>query len=279
MRFRNIKLFVRSAIRNGPVDLLPHWLRHYKMFGVEKFALTVHGGCQAGNIDQIRAALREIDVDADLNIRAETWQDDEVEMEIMPSHLRRIGCNGRDCWVMHADLDEFSELPMPANELAERIEHGGYQAFVGNFIDRVTEDGSLIAAKPDTDLRLQYPIGCHISVRLAGCWGQKVMLSRSDIRVGGGHHSAAAESTHWLRGLGHVHHFKWREGVVERLEWALGNTSSRDAQWGKEAMVFMDLIRPTGKLPINDERIGAQFMGDMRPQPIPYTHNFVCPGI
>jgi len=264
-----MKLFCATTLRNGPVDLLPHWLDHYLRLGVDQFVLCVLSEGMSGQIDEIQSAI------AGLPVRVHWFSDwtDERQQQVLRNALDDVGCRGED-WVVHADLDELNEFPAPVDELARAMEKAGRSAVHGNFVDRVSAGGWLVAAKPSPSLAEQYPIECVLTDRILKGFTEKIMLARHEVWVSGGHHKAGAFSGGHVVGQWQdyrVHHFKWRAGLLERLRWALANVAAADSQWGQETQRLLEFVGAEGRIPIEDERLESRLAGSSSPKIRPRT--------
>ena len=154
------------------------------------------------------------------------------------------------------------------NELAEAMEAAGVSAVQGYFVDRVHAEGKFVASTRTPSLAEQYPIECKLTEKILGGCTRKIMLSRHEVIVEPGHHAANVESGRHLVGTWkdyRVHHFKWREGMMERLEWTLANVAKRESSWGVETQRFVEFVCGKGRIDVNDSRIEAVFVGAGRP--------------
>jgi len=266
-----MRFFCATTLRNGPLDLLPHWLDHYLRLGVDQIVLCILRDGSRERMDEIHTAVAGLPVQLH---EFDGWTDDGQQL-VMRNALDRAGCDGED-WVLHADLDEFNEFPCSIDELAMEMEKAGRRAVHGNFVDRVSADGSLIPALPTPTLSEQFPIECFLSDRILHACPEKIMLARHEVWISGGHHKAGCFSGGHVVGRWpdyRVHHFKWRAGLLERLEWALANVASVDSQWGRETARLLEFVTPHGRIPIEDERLGAVNAGIRTPNVWPRQRN------
>jgi hypothetical protein len=129
-------------------------------------------------------------------------------------------------WIVELDGDELQGYPkgvasMPA--FFDELERAGFNTVHGVWRDRVTADGSLQATDPRLSLFDQFPVTC--SLRVVG----KIMARHYDIPVTDGKHTVTPaghrvariwdRATHGAPGDASlpVWHFKWVDGIVERL--------------------------------------------------------------
>lgn len=260
-----MRFFAATTLRNGPVDLLPHWLTHYLAMGVDQIALCVVRESMDEQCDQIARSIAGLPV----SIHGFSDWTDLRQEEVMRQALDEVGCGPRD-WVIHADLDEFNEFPRPINELADLLEGGGHTGLQGHFVDRIEASGRFVAARPNPSLAEQYPIACRLTENILEGDSRKIMLARHEVIVDPGHHTANARSMERGRQY-RVHHFKWRQGVLERLEWTLANVARSDSSWGRETARFIELVKPHGCIPMNDPRLEVARNGANAPVILPRT--------
>ena len=262
-----MKFFTVTTLRNGPVDLLPHWLDHYLRIGVDQFVLCVLREGMEARLDEIRSITAGMPVQ--LHFFSD-WTDARQEL-VMRHALDEVGCHGRD-WIVRCDLDELNEFPCPIDELARAMDKANKPAVHGHFIDRVAPDGKLAAVTAKPSLARQYPIECRLTEKILGGFTQKIMLARHEVTMHPGHHTASAPSGNHEIGTWRdyrVHHFKWRDGVMERLDWTLANVAKRDSSWGVETQKFLDFVKPFGRIPVEDPRLEAVTGGEGKPKVYP----------
>jgi hypothetical protein len=262
-----MKFFTVTTLRNGPVDLLPHWLDYYLRIGVDQFVLCVLREGMESRLEEIHSIIAGLPVTVHL---FSNWTDDRQEL-VMRRALDEVGCNARD-WILRCDLDELNEFPCPINELARAMDKAGKDAVHGHFIDRVALEGKFAALTATPSLAKQYPIECRLTEKILGGFTQKIMLARHEVTMHPGHHWASAPSGKHEIGAWRdyrVHHFKWRDGVLERLEWALANVAKRDSSWGIETQKFLDFVKPFGRIPVEDPRLEAVVEGEAKPKVYP----------
>jgi hypothetical protein len=259
-----MKFFTVTTRRNGPVDLVPHWLDHYLRIGVDQFVLCVLREGMEPRLDEIRSMIAGLPVHVHL---FSDWTDARQEL-VMRHALDEVGCRPRD-WVVRCDVDELNEFPCPIDVLARAMDKADKAAVHGHFIDRVALEGKLAALAPTPSLARQYPIECRLTEKILGGFTQKIMLARHEVTMHPGHHEASAPSGNHEIGAWQdyrVHHFKWRDGIMERLDWTLANVAKRDSSWGIETQKFLDFVKPFGRIPVEDPRISAVEVGEERPR-------------
>jgi hypothetical protein len=256
------KVFAIVAIRNGGLELLPHWLDHYTRLGVDEILLGMFD-------DLTDVSLAEIDLLA-RNYRfrrfAQQWNNaSETEQYAQrQSACRRSGAKP-GTWIMHTDLDEFHEYPAPLREITASAAGENIDAVFGHLVDRVARDGSLPPVLPTPPLSEQFPIECDLTPHILNGVTRKVMLARFRVRVNVGHHGTPDKPVP-APPLGtaqdyRVAHHKWHGDVVERLRWGLEQKTA-SARWRGEARRFLAwLDRHGGRLDLSDPGLRAKDRG------------------
>ena len=194
--------------------LLPHFVKHYRWLGVERFAISIHEQ-RPGVRAEAEAIVETLGPGIDLHAATARQQRSGVEGWNKEELRQRVA--QPDDWIIPADLDEFIQFSVPLPNLLEQMCGRNAQYVMGRFSDRLAPGGELTATLPFPNLWLQYPLEADVSVRLARCLCTKVVLSRGDCPLGCGHHFVCGPARELRSAHGIVHHFKWRAGLVEAL--------------------------------------------------------------
>lgn len=245
------EMFVIGSIRNGPVDLLPHWLDHYSRLGADRILLGVFDDVSIDGRGQIEHCA--------LRWKFETFRQrwinttEQEQQEQQRDACRAFGGKD-DTWIVYADLDEFHEFPAPPRQIIAAAEERGVQAIYGWLLDRVAADGSFPPIPPFEDsaspsLWDAFPVGCHLSGKLLRASAHKVMMARLSVPIMIGHHDAR-NCVPYPIPLGRleqyiVHHFKWHRDAVARLKWGLTQANCNSA-WQRESRRFLEWINSNG---------------------------------
>lgn len=133
-------------------------------------------------------------------------------------------------WII-ADCDEFQYWPMDPREIAAECRKKGYTFVTGGFLDRIGSGGKLEKiSEPGDDLNRLFPCVGFFRYPTSGACPNKVVMVRGDQRVSSGQHYALFPdgSNSWGRKhrlrypvedcFVQVHHFKWDESVLQRLQ-------------------------------------------------------------
>jgi tetratricopeptide (TPR) repeat protein len=248
------KFFAVVSIRNGGLELLPHWLEHYTSLGVDEILLGVFD-------DLARDAMAEIEKCAagwKFRTFKQRWS---AATESETYSQRETGCRLAGArpgtWILHTDLDELQQYPMPLKQLAAAVAPTNIRAVYGRFVDRVAADGSLPPIRPSPSLWQQFPIECNMTGGVLKSLPTKVMLARFSVLVRTGHHEAPLEAANPTT-IGTVAHFKWHSGLLDRMRWGLRQESA-SPEWKADTRRFLGwLERHGGRINLSDPALGAR---------------------
>lgn len=126
-------------------------------------------------------------------------------------------------WLLEPDADELQIYPEKNLPLfLKKCDNVGINVLYGIWRDRVSQDGHLIDVKSpigdsiQTHLSNQMPLMC--ALRTAG----KILARRCSIKVSDGKHSIIGKPKNmeiiYLKEMLSVMHYKWVNGVIERLQ-------------------------------------------------------------
>lgn len=239
------KLFAVVSIRNGGLELLPHWLEHYSRLGADEILLGVFddvSGAAAETIAQCRRRWNFRQFSQRWNATTEIQQYNQRQ-----TGLRLAGARPRT-WIVHTDLDELHQYPAPLPDVAAAAAAKGIDAVIGRLSDRVAADGSLPKITAAPSLWEQFPVECDLTGRILGGETTKVMLSRFSVSVRSGHHQAYHATPGFPIGTKEqyrVAHFKWHGDVVARMRWSLDRPNTNLA-WKREAGALLDWLEKNG---------------------------------
>lgn len=199
----------------GPVDpdLLTAWVRHYRNLGIERFFIGFHwpDHVQPARRELLRSACRKLDITPAV-VSTGPWH--ELTNPGIRDTLRERAGTG---WHLLADSDEFHTYPIPLSELIARAARSGTGTVGGLMLDRVTVDGALTGWNPAQGLDAAYPLGGFLTHLLLRGDPRKIVLAHSSIPLATGNHRAEGHRP-TNRPPVVVHHFKWRDGVLEDLK-------------------------------------------------------------
>lgn len=205
-------LIANLSVLDDPPALVSQWLRFYRREGVKRFHIFLNQYLAPDSRwEQVLRLLAAPDVTLvavyegveDMQERVDRFSDYSA------SEL------GRRPFVLAADSDEFISHPAHAAEL---MRNSDYDFIPGMLVDRFEVLGRTLPIDEGLDLARAFPLCTHFTYSaLAGSIG-KVPLARPGLRYRIGLHSV--ENPEGLRSPPWwvpVNHFKWYEGVVQRL--------------------------------------------------------------
>ena len=212
------------------VNIVPHFIDHYKFIGVEEFLIILH----------------EPKKKADLNRQYKHWLDYfGIKPILTTEHFSRSTKSAlfkevqdslsNDDWVVRADQDEFHDYKELKNikgaiDYCDRL---GYDMITGYWYERFDKLGSLKQISTTSNIFSQFPFASKNALRkVAGIRcapPYKVALSRGNIRTDGGFHIASMgiNKSNWpLKQSGkkredksfhaNIAHFVWDETIFSR---------------------------------------------------------------
>jgi hypothetical protein len=194
------------------IKLLPYFLRYYSKLGAKKFVCGLYNGKNNPLYEHIRAFSENYDLLIYNSVLADFKGLYSAKAERPGLNRIREVFSGDFNWYCIADLDEFHYFGGESlAAMAREAEKGRFQALQGYFVDRIAVDGLF----PDVAglLDQRFPLACNLTLCSGGC-DRKIALARSDIPITLGHHNAKGKI--WDMPV-EVHHFKWRQGVYDKL--------------------------------------------------------------
>jgi tetratricopeptide (TPR) repeat protein len=245
------KFFAVVSIRNGGMELLPHWLEHYTNLGADELLLGIFDDLTGDSMAEIdkcaqRWKFRRFVQHWGGATESETYCQRQ-------SGCRRAGARP-GTWILHTDLDEFQQYLQPIKEVAADAAKKNIKAVVGRFVDRVAADGSLPAIQPHPSLFEQFPVECNMTESILKGSPLKVMMARFSVIVNSGHHDAPQERAN-AAPVGKVAHFKWHGGLLERMRWGLRQENA-SMEWKGDTRRFLAwLDQHGGRINLSDPEL------------------------
>ncbi|MGI9437049.1 MAG: glycosyltransferase [Geminicoccaceae bacterium] len=245
-----------AVVGHADAELLPSFLQHYRKLGVSGFVLAFHG-------DWDTAALDRLDQEHDVHI----W--DVLDGDY--SDVRRLQIlNGmaesfRDRWILHADTDEFLELPCRTlRRTIQALEVMGVDCLPALMLQRQTRDGSLPDLDPHRDPLDQFPCYnlnlCEDMGLEWPTWKAKFPLMRVTANFSmrrGNHLPPNGSSVDHAPIRAVVHHLKWRAALHVAMSLPRGPGSN-----SHEMQVYQAWLNDhDGKLPTAGARLCSR--GDL----------------
>jgi hypothetical protein len=204
------------------LDILPHFIKHYKKMGVKNFHFILHND-EESNDNLIKAQkilesfnIKEIDI-----WNGHFWcSDKERWMQYVKDKL------DSKAWILTADLDEFHEYPYQLEEFIKILDDGNFNCYNGNLVNHFPFMNSLAKLHLDSDIWSLYPKimskkkHAYFFPERSDC--PKVLLCKNYLRVRNGHHRIVSEHKKLQRSYGNkgiVNHFKWRYTLIENKKY------------------------------------------------------------
>lgn len=275
----SLRLFSCLGVEDD-LPLLGHFLAHYAALGVpcERMHFILQASCSgAPGLEAARDMLATHGISA-----AEIWIGPYTSGEMWKRRqaLQTRVADAHD-WVISADIDEFHEYPAPLEDVLRKLEGDGVTVLQGPFIDRITPGGLLRPVDPDRPLEHQFPIEADVMCPIGKDPGAndatgtvKMMAFRGRILpdlgghnplpgpgivFGAGQPLAAfnrikeAEFRFCLPAL--VHHYKWTDGLIERLR-RRRDTAGASVAGSKYGTRLLDYLEArNGRIRLRDIRI------------------------
>ncbi|MBL8177670.1 MAG: hypothetical protein JNK48_23535 [Bryobacterales bacterium] len=123
----------------------------------------------------------------------------------------------------------------------------GWDHVRGCFVDRLSATGGFPAIDTGLPLPRQFPLGAFLTYPILNGDPRKVVLVRGAVYVVRGQHYsfsplACPPSRHFIP----VHHYKWTQGIPERLAARIVQLRQEGAPYWTECRRFLDCIHSSG---------------------------------
>jgi hypothetical protein len=200
-----------AVVGDVEIELFDAFLEHYAALGVDELALgIVRSRASEALIRRCEAkACRPYIVHpGPWRVATSAWMRDELR--------RQARCD----WHALADVDEFQAYPETLRAAVDGCESSHRPWAAGLLLDRLAAS-SRVRAAPQTRSELDgaYPQGAFLTACVLGADARKVTLARRDISLAVGSHHLGDDRDFAVAVPYPVHHFKWRAGAREQLEW------------------------------------------------------------
>jgi hypothetical protein len=194
--------------------LLPHFVEYYSSLGVDAFIISIDERVD-GIWDVVERIAKLLPANIELVPASERQRATGIEYNNKEETRQRY--IKQDDWIIPADLDEFIQFPRTLPQLIKEMNAEGATFIMGQFRDRIARHGVLANTESEPSIWEQYPLECNISDLLVQCWCHKVTLCRGDCELSSGHHNVIRPAIPLISRRCVVHHFKWRQGLIEAL--------------------------------------------------------------
>lgn len=200
------------------LSLLPYFLKWYSEQGVDLFIVNIVDFKQDNKIvEEFCDKSRNYNTIIN-NIRY--GKDDNISQS-QNRILAQINFTNNNDWIIFADLDEFHEYPGGIERFFKTIDNK-YDVVQGNFVDHIALNQKLLPYDCDVDLFKQYPLETRISEKILKVPGARISAIKGFIHTGSMHTCKNKlyrnKNMRFYPNAINIHHFKWREGLIERIE-------------------------------------------------------------
>jgi len=258
------RVFAVVTMYENP-DLLVHFLDHYARLGVYRILVSVRTAEQGDLYDSAVSQATHFQARVYWESAQQFADSDKAEVE--QAILEKNGV-GPDDYVMHLDMDEFHEYPASLAEIVRIMNRRDAWALRGWMVDRVAEDGALAPIRPSPSIGEQFPIGCDLTGSLLKGWTQKIVLCRGRVRLQGGVNHDTCNALYDDVPIGDgdqylVHHFKWMQGVDERLRTRLAHAAIA-ACYSDECRRFLDHYEARRRIDVRSAALRPRWLGALK---------------
>lgn len=211
----DINITVICSIHTN-IELLPHFITHYKSMGVENFIF----GVWSGKNNPIWENIKQFETDSIKFIKSYDEPLSEPPETAFANRIRTEFLKEND-WYIPTDLDEFHVFDKNVNvfDVIDDLNRNGEDCVLGQMVDRTTLDGSIPLHITETpSIWEQFPKNCYLTRELLGAYDKKISLSKQPLYIIEGHHGT-------YNGIGVIskkeskcYHFKWFGDLLKKEE-------------------------------------------------------------
>lgn len=219
-------------------------LEHYLNLGVDSCIINIHLAHPRDPVlDEVRAIAGRFNATI-AHVVIGPWL-----LSVNPELYSRSRAGNPDDWFLLADQDELQVYGGNLRKILAKCDERGWRYVTGCFIDRISADGSLAGILNDLPLWERFPLGGWISYPLFGATPNKVVAVKGEAAVSGGQHwpvpvnapTCPAELCY-----AQVHHFKWVEGLLERLRSRVAVRRGNGQPYWQESQRVLDYLGAHG---------------------------------
>jgi hypothetical protein len=195
-------------------DLLPYFLEHYDALGCDNNVIFLHDGPSAEENELCGKAVTELGWKVRHVSSRSSFGEGELRRALFDSFRRAAS---PEDYILCANADEFQVWEEPPSHAAGE----GFDLVVGRLEDRFND--ALTGIEEGATLEASYPISHpHLSKVLfprRPRLRDKIVMAKVRIPVNYQKSIHIESKTDGLRVTGNIpiHHYKWREGLLERL--------------------------------------------------------------
>ena len=233
--------------------ILPHMLKHYENI-IDKAYVCVY---RQGEDDGILEEIEELGIEPFM-----VFTEDKYNWNRVTEIYNTVKQTKPNDWWIVADDDELQVYPDDIDTIIKDCERYGYDFVTGGFLDRIGIDGIFPEVTRDTNIHRAFPMAGFFRYPMSKACPNKVTLMKGYQDVTPGQHYADFGNGKTSWGDSHVkrmpvnevfvqvHHFKWDETCVERIQKVADN--DKDYSFSDEYRIMYHAIRKSGwKININ----------------------------
>lgn len=249
-----IRCFVTVA---GPYALLPFFLRHYILRGVEHFILSAYERNYthfARILDIVMEECRRGRVTFQIGFH-ETNR--EMDWRHRGLEIAKIAHKHRwyDDWTLYPDLDEFARFPVSLREYFDALP-SDVEVVQGKWLDRIATAGEFVPVRPRLTLDEQFPLQGHLVEPIAHATTRIIVACKGVIPTW--HHPGSPKCPTANRVLNNnpvtVHHFRWQRHYLQRMRERLAHYKKLGRNNVPQIEMFVRYFEKHGRIPIEDKR-------------------------
>lgn len=203
-----------TTVVGNHLTVFEHMLRHYKEMGIDSLLINVHlDEYESPLYCRIKAITERFHAKI-VNVFVGKWL-----QAVNPFLYWHTLSQAPEDWFILADSDELQSYPGEIHSIINSLQSDGYDFVEGFVIDRVAKDGGFPPVRADVGLWEQFPLGGLVTLSLIQANVMKVVAAKGKVRLSWGqHYSHSGRGCPRTRYYIPVHHFKWTDGLVERLK-------------------------------------------------------------
>jgi len=249
------------------------FLQHYEKFRPKKILIVVNASKDSETYNTVKEKVKKY---RNLCVLQE-WpgefsEDEKVAQEkLISSHYRKDSD-----WAIYADIDEFQFYPKDIRSSIKNAKRLGFDYLEGRLIDRICITGELTPIIKDIPLEVQYPIGGYITKEILKGWDKKIVCAKMSRDIGGGRHVFINRGGVYFKGCNtepyfeelsphsfgiEIHHFKWNELTIKKLEKELTFNHKSLEAWKLEHKRFLEHIKLYNKINIYEPSLKLKYYG------------------
>ena len=233
------KLILSSAlgVNEQYVEMSTRMVEHYSRYPITEFVLTLNG--TQSQIGSFREVLRQHNIKVKVFEKTQSYNNRRQARWANQRQAYISATYNRRDWKICVDADEILIL----NEiLYETLDRTDVSHFLGFIVDMVHRDTRL-GASYEQDLFHTLHKQCFLTQTTA--IAQKVPLARVFVLVEGAAHNVTRRFRREKRfeKVLPLYHFKWGDGVCERLQERYNNYRQLGISYYDESMRFCEILR------------------------------------